>query len=108
MRRFLFSCTLAAVLFAAAPANAQSLGTFRWRLADFCSVVNVNVIQQGSFYQLVGYEEQCGGNPRLPVYRVGDAAGRWHHLAGIHDHLPVWQRPAHPGDAQFLPERLLA
>ena len=68
MRRFLFSCTLAAVLFAAAPANAQSLGTFRWRLADFCSVVNVNVIQQGSFYQLIGYEEQCGGNPRLPVY----------------------------------------
>ena len=68
MKRFLFSCTLAAVLFAAAPASAQSLGTFRWRLADFCSVVNVNVIQQGSFYQLVGYEEQCGGNPRLPVY----------------------------------------
>ena len=68
MKRFLFACTLAAVLFAAAPANAQSLGTFRWRLADFCSVVNVNVIQQGAFYQLIGYEEQCGGNPRLPVY----------------------------------------
>jgi len=68
MKRLLFSVTLATLLFAAVPADAQSLGTFRWRLADFCSVVNVNVIQQGSFYQLVGYEEQCGGNPRLPVY----------------------------------------
>jgi hypothetical protein len=68
MNRLVMSVVLAAIVFAATPAQAQSLGTYRWRLADFCSVVNVNVIQQGAFYQLVGYEEQCGGNPRLPVY----------------------------------------
>jgi hypothetical protein len=59
------------VLFAAAASSgAQSLGTFRWRLADFCSVLNLNVVQQGAVYTLDGFEEQCGGNPSLPVSGV--------------------------------------
>ncbi|MDH4067226.1 MAG: hypothetical protein OEW19_22725, partial [Acidobacteriota bacterium] len=68
MKRCLFPFVLLVVLLVAAPAGAQSLGTFRWRLANFCSVLNLTVVQYGGVYSLIGYEEQCGGNPRLPVY----------------------------------------
>lgn len=68
MKRCVYSLVLIAVLAWTTPAEAQSLGTFRWRLASFCSVLNLTVIQYGGVYSLIGYEEQCGGNPRLPVY----------------------------------------
>lgn len=72
MKRLLFSFVLGAVLFAAAaPAGAQTIGTFRWQLAPTGSVLNLTVTQQGSIYLLSGFEAQCGGNLSLPVSGVG-------------------------------------
>lgn len=67
MRHRVMALALFALLAAAVPANAQTLGTFRWNLAPFCSVFNLTVVQEGAFFRLMGYEEQCGNNPRLPV-----------------------------------------
>lgn len=68
MKRYLLPLLVVGLLVSAAPADAQTLGTFRWRLGDFCSVLNLTVTQLGSVFTLAGHEEQCGGNPRLPVY----------------------------------------
>lgn len=68
MKRLLFPLVLVATLIAATPVSAQTIGTFQWRVAPFCSVINITVTQVGSTYTLAGFEEQCGGNPRLPVY----------------------------------------
>jgi hypothetical protein len=57
-------------LLAAVPAQAQSLGTFRWQLQPYGSVLNLTVTQEGSLYSLKGFEAQCGGNLSLPVYGV--------------------------------------
>lgn len=70
MKRFLHSLILATIVFAAAPAGAQTIGTFRWQLYPLGSVVNITVTQQGSLYLLSGYEEQCGGNLSLPLSGV--------------------------------------
>jgi hypothetical protein len=51
-------------------ANAQSLGTFRWRTEPYCNVVTVTVTQNAGVYTLDGFDEQCGGNPRLPVHGI--------------------------------------
>jgi len=51
----------------AAPASAQSLGTFHWQLAPYCNVVTVQVTQVGSTYTLDGYDTQCGGSTRAPA-----------------------------------------
>jgi hypothetical protein len=61
----------AVILLGVAPAGAQSLGTFRWQVAPFGSVITLNVTQQGSIYLLDGFESQCGGNATLPVSGVG-------------------------------------
>jgi hypothetical protein len=64
-----------AVLFALASACsaanllAQPLGTFRWQLEPFGSVLNLNVTQEGAIYLLNGFEAQCS-NPSLPVWGV--------------------------------------
>jgi hypothetical protein len=58
------------ILLGALPAAAQSLGTFRWQLQPFGSVLNLTVTQQGSIYLLDGFEAQCGGNASLPVSGV--------------------------------------
>ena len=69
MKRCLVLVTLLAATFAvAAPVNAQTIGTFRWNVAPFCSVLNMTVVQEGGVFTLTGFEEQCGDNPRLPVY----------------------------------------
>lgn len=51
-------------------ASAQTLGTFRWRTEPYCNVLNVTVTQNGSTFTLDGFDEQCGGNPRLPVHGI--------------------------------------
>lgn len=56
---------------AAVPAHAQTLGTFRWRLAPYGSVLTLTVTQRGAVYELIGFEAQCGGNLSLPVNGVG-------------------------------------
>jgi hypothetical protein len=60
---FVFVLALAAAM----PAAAQSLGTFRWQLQPYGSVLTLNVTQQGGIYTLDGFEAQCGGNASLPV-----------------------------------------
>lgn len=63
--------TLAVILFAAvSSASAQSLGTFRWHLQPYGSVLELNVTQQGGIFLLAGSELQCGGNATLPVSGV--------------------------------------
>ncbi len=53
-----------------AAASAQPLGTFRWRTEPYCNVVTVTVTQNAGVYTLDGFDEQCGGNPRLPVHGI--------------------------------------
>ncbi len=59
---------LAASLLVPAVGSAQSLGTFRWQLQPYGSVLTLNVNQQqNGVYTLDGFEAQCGGNASLPV-----------------------------------------
>jgi len=60
-----------ALTLAASAVSAQTVGTFRWRTAPYCNVMNVTVTQVGSVYRLEGFEEQCGGNPRQPIWGIG-------------------------------------
>ena len=66
------SLAILAVLFGVAvpSASAQSLGTFRWQLQPYGSVLQISVTQQGGIYLLDGIELQCGGNASLPVNGV--------------------------------------
>lgn len=70
MKRFLFPAVFCALLFVAAPAGAQTIGTFRWQLLPFGSVVELTVTQQGTIFLLHGKELQCGNNRSLPVSGV--------------------------------------
>ena len=56
-----------AMLAVAANAGAQSLGTFTWQQQPYCNLITVNVVQQGSVYQLDGYDDQCGAGTRAAV-----------------------------------------
>jgi len=60
-----------ALTLAASTASAQTIGTFRWRTAPYCNVMNVTVTQVGSFYRLEGFDQQCGGNPNQPLWGIG-------------------------------------
>lgn len=70
MKRHVVLFALVTLFACAVPASAQSLGTFRWQLQPFGSVLNLNVVQQGTIYLLNGFEAQCGGNPSLPAWGV--------------------------------------
>jgi hypothetical protein len=70
MIRFVPSLALLTLVLVPGQAFPQSLGTFRWQLHPFGSVLNLNVTQQGGIYTLHGFEAQCGGNPSLPVWGV--------------------------------------
>ena len=70
MKRFLSPLILGAILLTAAPASAQNLGTFRWQLAPYGSVLHLTITQQGGIFLLNGFEAQCGGNLSLPVSGV--------------------------------------
>jgi hypothetical protein len=61
----------AGVFLFAQSASAQVIGTFRWNTAPYCNVMNLTVEQVGGIYRLDGYEDQCGGNPRLPIWGIG-------------------------------------
>jgi hypothetical protein len=60
-----------ALTLAATTVSAQTIGTFRWRTAPYCNVMTVTVTQVGNFYRLEGFDEQCGGNPRQPLWGIG-------------------------------------
>ena len=68
--RVAVSCLFAALLFAPLTATAQTIGTFRWQLAPYGSVMNITVTQRGAVYELIGFETQCS-NLSLPVSGVG-------------------------------------
>lgn len=44
----------------AMPAQAQSLGSFRWQLQPFCNVITVTVTQNGGVYRMEGTDDRCG------------------------------------------------
>ncbi len=69
MHRHAFAL-LALIGFIPLAAEAQVLGTFRWRTEPYCNVMTVTVAQHGPAYTLDGFDEQCGGNPRLPVHGI--------------------------------------
>lgn len=61
---------VAAMAAAASSAQAQSLGTLRWRLDPFCNVVTLTVTQTGSVFTLDGYDDQCSSPQRAPITGV--------------------------------------
>jgi hypothetical protein len=65
--RLVRSLLLAALLLPVASADAQTLGTFRWQLAPYGSVLNLTVTLRDGLYEIKGFEAQCGGNLSLPV-----------------------------------------
>jgi hypothetical protein len=64
------SLILAVLVLSATPAFSQSLGTFRWQVQPYGSVLRISVTQQGDIFLLDGVELQCGGNASLPVNGV--------------------------------------
>jgi hypothetical protein len=54
------TCAAIAVVFAAAPAAADVIGTFRWRTEPYCNVLSLTVVRQGGVYQLNGVDDLCG------------------------------------------------
>jgi hypothetical protein len=53
-----------ALIWAAADAVAQPLGSFSWQQLPYCNVLTVNVTQSGAVYTLDGYDSQCGAGER--------------------------------------------
>ena len=82
MRTAAVVALLAGVLHAA-PASAQNLGTFKWQLQPYGSVLNITVVQQGTIYLLDGFETQCGGNATLPVSGVAVPQANGSVLIGV-------------------------
>lgn len=61
----------AVVFVAASSADAQVIGTFRWRTEPFCNILTLTVTSApGGIFTLDGFEEQCGGSPRQPVHGI--------------------------------------
>jgi hypothetical protein len=65
LRRAAIVCVM--VLTAAAPAAAQTLGTFTWQLLPFCNALTVTVAQIGGVFSFHGWDDQCGAGERVPV-----------------------------------------
>lgn len=51
-------------------ADAQVIGTFHWRTEPYCNTLTLTVTQNLGVFTLDGFDEQCGGNPRLPVHGI--------------------------------------
>ncbi len=69
-RRLVALLVVSSALLTPFAADAQVIGTFRWRTEPFCNVLNLTVTQTGTVFTLNGFDEPCGGNPRLPVHGV--------------------------------------
>ncbi len=67
--RSMSALVLATLVFVTAPwpAQAQALGTFRWKLEPYGSVLNLTLTQKGNHFEVEGFEFQCGANLSLPV-----------------------------------------
>ena len=55
------------LLVCAMPLQAQSLGTFTWRLQPFCNVISVTITQVGSVFTVDGTDNRCGASPQAAV-----------------------------------------
>jgi hypothetical protein len=49
------------------PAQAQSLGSFRWQLRPFCNVLTLTVTQVGGIYRMEGTDDRCGSGASSSV-----------------------------------------
>jgi hypothetical protein len=52
------------------PADAQVIGTFRWRTEPFCNVLNLTVTQSGGTFTLDGFDDGCGRGTRHAVHGI--------------------------------------
>ncbi|MCC6992443.1 MAG: hypothetical protein IT181_25795 [Acidobacteria bacterium] len=52
---------------ALSPAQAQTVGTFRWQLQPYCNVITTTITQSGGVYTVDGTDDLCGANPRAAV-----------------------------------------
>jgi hypothetical protein len=50
-----------------AVAYAQPVGTFRWQMQPYCTVLTLNVTQNGNVYTLDGFDDQCGADTVAPM-----------------------------------------
>lgn len=66
-QKVLILAALALGLWSAAPASAQSLGSYRWQLQPYCNIITVTVVQQGGQYQLDGQDDQCAAAEKASV-----------------------------------------
>ncbi len=79
-------------------AEAQVVGTFRWQTEPYCNVLTLRVTQSGAAYTLDGFDEQCGGNPRLPVHGIAVVQANGSVSIG----LSVVPSPGDPGPVNVL------
>jgi hypothetical protein len=83
MKPIIAALVVIAGVLCATPAAAQNLGTFRWQLQPYGSVLTLTVVQQGDIYLLDGFESQCGGNPTLPASGVAVPQANGSVLIGV-------------------------
>ena len=48
------------LIWASAPAAAQSLGVFRWQLLPYCNILTLTIVEQNGLYTLDGTDDRCG------------------------------------------------
>ena len=53
---------LALGVFDVGSADAQVIGTFRWKFAPYCNVVTLQVEQKGTIFSLSGTDDACNGS----------------------------------------------
>jgi hypothetical protein len=70
-RQMFGAAVLMATMAASDTTMAQPIGTFRWQTEPHCNVLTLTVTAQSGTFQLQGFEEVCGGEPRRPVLGVG-------------------------------------
>ena len=96
--RTISAFVLAALVVAAVPTSAQAqvLGTFRWKLEPYGSVLNLTLTQKGNLFEVEGFEFQCGGNLSLPVTGliVPQTNGTFFIWPDVDQR--EWPGPAHP------------
>ncbi|MGE0816736.1 MAG: hypothetical protein AB7O28_10155 [Vicinamibacterales bacterium] len=58
---------LGTIALAAAAADAQPLGTFRWQQQPYCNVLTVGIVHAAGVYQVDGVDDQCSAARKASV-----------------------------------------
>ncbi|MEZ5290769.1 MAG: hypothetical protein R2745_06780 [Vicinamibacterales bacterium] len=66
--RSVLPATVLALFGVAAPASAQTIGTFPFALQPYCNQVTITITQEGSTYRLAGWDDACGAAKRYPLH----------------------------------------